>query len=273
MNAPGEQDIAALEELALALTRRAAEILTPLFARPQEARDKARGKGDFDPVTEADRAAERAMREMLARARPAHGVRGEEMEDTEGEGPFTWMLDPIDGTWSFICGLPTWMTLVALLFEGRPLLGAAAQPVTGEIFLGSPRGAWKVTAAGRAPLRTRTTASLSQALAGTTLPQLFTSERERRALAALRGGVRQLRHDADGMFYAMVAAGRMDIAFDTRLKPVDIAALIPIVRGAGGEITDWEGRPAPLGGQVIAAGSRALLDQALACMAGAAPAP
>ena len=266
---PDEETIRTMERFALALARRAGGVIAPLFRSGLKTGDKS-GRGEaFDPATEADRAAEEAMRDLVNEIFPAHGVIGEEMDDKPAEGPFTWVLDPIDGTRAFIYGVPTWMTLAALLHEGEPLVGVAFQPLTGDCFLGSPLGAWRVEMkdGSREPLRTRRTRALSAALTGTTLPEIYTTPRERRALAEMGEKALQLRFDADAYFYAMVAAGMIDIAFDTKMQPYDIAALVPIVRGAGGVVTDWDGGAYALGGQVVAAANPALLEAALEVLA------
>ena len=253
-----------LAEFALELAA-AGEVICPLF-RNSKVRDKS-AKGRFDPVTQADLAAERRMREMIRARYPDHGVRGEEMPESAAGGAYSWLLDPIDGTHSFVYGLPTWMTLVALLHEGRPLIGVASQPLLGEAFLGMPGGAWRIAAGRRERLRVRGTERLGQALTGTTLPDIYETAAQRAVLEAMRQAARQVRYDADAYFYALLAAGQTDLAFDTGLSAHDIAALIPIVRGAGGLITDWDGKADPLGGDVLAASTPALHDQALELLA------
>ena len=268
MPQPDERQIGELADFALALARRAGEVILPLFRTSLDARDKAGAGKRFDPVTTADRAAEEAMREMIARTYSDHGVIGEELPDSQGTGDFTWMLDPIDGTRAFLYGLPTWSTLVALLYKGKPFLGVMSQPFVGESFIGSPLGAWRIANARRERLNTRRTAKLDRALAGVTLPEIFTSPRQRHALSAMGEATREMRFDADAYFYAMLAAGQIDIVMDTALKPFDIAALIPIIRAAGGVITDWSGRPDPLGGDILASATPALHAQALARIGG-----
>ncbi len=260
------EDTESLSRFALRLAEAAGRVLLPRFARLPEVMEKPGGGKGFDPVTEADREAEAVMRRMITEAFPDHGISGEEMEERKAESPFRWVLDPLDGTRAFVYGLPTWMTLVALLHEDRPVIGVAHQPLLGESWLGTEDGAWKMDAQGRHPLSTRQPRPLTEALAGTTLPEIYRDARERHVLNVMRTKTRMLRHDADAWFYVLVAAGRIDIALDTRLAPYDIAALIPIVRGAGGVVTDWDGRPDPLGGRVIAASGPELLDEALRLM-------
>ncbi len=255
-----------LSRFALRLAEAAGRVIVPRFAETPEVMEKQGDEKGFDPVTEADREAEAMMRRMITETFPDHGISGEEMEERKTDSPFRWILDPLDGTRAFIYGLPTWMTLVALLHEDRPVIGVAHQPLLGRSWLGTESGAWKVDAEGRHPLSTRPGRPLAETLAGTTLPEIYRDARERHVLEMMRTRTRMLRYDADAWFYVMVATGRIDIALDTRLAPYDIAALIPIVRGAGGIVTDWDGRPDPLGGQVIAASGREVLEEALNLM-------
>ncbi|HHN73287.1 MAG TPA: histidinol-phosphatase [Thermopetrobacter sp.] len=274
MSVTDSDGIAALAGFALDLARAAGEEILPLFrSRGLGVDAKAQGpaaEGGFDPVTAADRRAEARMRAMIAAAHPDHGVRGEEMAASAAAPgcPWEWVLDPVDGTRAFVCGLPTWTTLIALLHEGRPLIGVIHQPFVGETFLGTPRGAWRIDAAGeKQQLAVRPAASLAEARAGTTLPDIYVTPRQRAMLAGMRARTRELRYDADAYFYTMVAAGHMDIAFDTAMQPFDVAALIPVVRGAGGVVCDWDGNPDPAAGDIIAASSPALLEEALAVLA------
>ena len=260
------EDTESLSRFALRVAEAAGHVLLPRFVQLPEVMEKRGGGKGFDPVTAADREAEAVMRRMIMEAYPEHGISGEEMEEWQADSPFRWVLDPLDGTRAFIYGLPTWMTLVALLHENRPVIGVARQPLLDESWLGTEGGAWKIDARGQHPLSTRPHRPMAEALAGTTLPEIYHDARERHVLEVMRNHTRMLRHDADAWFYVLVAAGRIDIALDTRLAPYDIAALIPIVRGAGGVVTDWDGRPDPLGGQVIAASTQELLDEALRLM-------
>ncbi len=258
-----------LAEFALLLAREAGDVIVPSFRTPLHARNKSAPGQDYDPVTGADLAAEARIRDLIGERFPDHGISGEEMAEKPAKGPFQWVVDPIDGTRSFVYGLPHWMTLVALLHEGRPIIGVARQPLVGESFLGMPDGAWLVTGNGRMPLRTRGGHDLSSAMAGTTLPEIYQSAGQRAVLSAMGKKTMQLRFDADAYFYALLAAGQIDLVFDTGMEPYDIAALIPIVRGAGGIITDWSGRPDPMGGDILAAATPELHAQALSVMGAA----
>jgi len=224
-------------------------------------------QGGFDPVTRADREAEEAMRAAIDARYPDHGILGEEHGEKTGRGGWRWVLDPIDGTRSFICGTPTWMTLVALEFEGRPVAGVAAQPYTGEIFAGDGRHAFLERGGIRKPLAASAETDLARVLAGTTAPHLFRAHGHQERLDRLVAGVRHLRWDADAYFHCMVAAGQLGVSLDTGLQAYDISALIPIIEGAGGIVSTWTGESAAKGGDIVASGNRTLHDKALELLA------
>ena len=176
------------------------------------------------------------------------------------------MLDPVDGTRSFICGMPTWATLIGLNFEDRPMVGLMNQPVVGDMFYGSPEGAWNDYRGTVNPIRTRQGVALPQARVGTTSPELYRSTRDQAAFQRLRSKVQLCRYGGDAYFFSVMAAGHLDIAMDANLQAYDIAPLLPIVTGAGGVYAEWTGGDASKGGNVITAGSQALLDEALAVL-------
>lgn len=257
-------DYARLEAFTLCLTEAAAAAALPLFRlRDLGTDNKLEHLSRFDPVTEADKGAERAIRALIKETFPEHGVIGEEYGEDRPDAEFVWVLDPVDGTRAFISGLPLWTTLIGLRHRGRPVLGAIAQPVLGEVFLGSPLGSRLVTASGSAPLRVRAAAPLAQAVMGTTDPFLFQGA-EADAYGHLVQATRLARYGCDAYAFAMVAQGTMDMALETGLKPWDIEAIIPVIENAGGVVSNWRGEPVgPEAGQVLAASSRALLDEAL----------
>ena len=245
--------------LALRLVREASALLRRAFFEAVQAADKgaAGGKG-FDPVTAADRAAEERMRTILHTEVPEDGIIGEEFgEDRAGAG-HVWVLDPIDGTRAFLCGLPTWTVLVALLREGRPALGVIHQPVMDFTVIGDGATCWRLRGAEATPARVRSTERLEEALCGTTLPKLYDTPHKQAFLRAVMARARHVQFDADALFYAQVACGRMDAAFDTSLALYDAAALAPVITGAGGVFTGWDGAPAPMGGNVLAAATKGL---------------
>ena len=264
-------DFAALETFALNLAAAAAEAALPLFRqRGLDEDNKLAAHNLFDPVTEADRGAERAIRALINRHFPDHGIIGEEYGSERENADYVWVLDPVDGTRAFISGLPVWTTLIGLRHESRPVLGLIAQPVLDEVFLGSPLGSRRITAAGSTPLRVRSCPDLKDAVIGTTDPYLFQGT-EMDAYTSLRHATKLQRYGCDAYMFAMVAQGTVDIALETGLKPWDIEAIIPVIENAGGVVTDWHGNPVGQdGGQVIATSSRALIDQALEHLASAA---
>lgn len=223
--------------------------------------------GRFDPVTEADQAAERAMLALIEREFPDHGVLGEEYGERPSKSGYQWILDPIDGTRAFISGLPTWGVLIGLYYEGRPLIGVMDQPFTQERYRGWMDGANVITRAGTHALKTRACASLKDATASTTSPDLFRGD-EARAWENVRNEAKLVRYGLDCYAYCMVAAGHMDAVIESGLKPFDIAALIPIITGAGGGVCAWNSGEASQGGRVLAYGDARVRDEAIARLAG-----
>lgn len=217
----------------------------------------------WDPVTEADRAGERVIRAMIEERFPDHGIHGEEYGIKEGRSPFTWILDPVDGTRAFICGMPTWTTLIGLNVEGRPRLGLMNQPHVGECFFGNPLGAWCDYAGSLRPLRVKERRPLADCIFCTTAPELYRSGTEQRILAAVTDRTRLRRFGGDAYFFSLTAAGQIDIAMDAHMQPYDIAPLIPVIEGAGGCVATWDGGPAENGGNVVAASHRDLLAEVL----------
>ncbi len=226
---------------------------------------------DFDPVTEADRAIEARIRALLAEARPQDGVLGEEQAETVGQSGRTWVVDPIDGTRAFIAGLPTWCVLIALYGPDGPLLSIIDQPFTGERYSGVlNEAAWLDHAGSRQPLRTRSGVErIEDAIVSTTDPGLFAGE-EAECFSALSQGAKVRRYGLDAYAYAALAAGGVDLVIESGLKAWDVGALIPVVSGAGGVITNWRGGPAHEGGQMLAAATPELHARALDLLAPAA---
>jgi len=243
----------------------ASSVILPLFRTRLTVEDK--GAKGFDPVTLADRAAEAAMRKLVGDHYPEHGIIGEEYGPEREDAEFVWVLDPIDGTRSFIAGLPLWGVLIGLLHKGQPLLGMMAQPFTGERFAGDCRSAWFTRNGGREPLAARSCAEVGAAVLLTTSPHLFRGN-DRPAYARVESAVRVARYGTDCYGYCMIAAGHADLVIEAGLQPYDIVALIPIIEGAGGRVTSWEGGSAAGGGRVVASGDHRLHDVILERLAG-----
>lgn len=249
------------EAFALELARVAADVTLPLFRTGAAAEDKGL-PGAFDPVTEADRGAEAAMRRLIEARFPDHGVVGEEYGADRPDAEFVWVLDPVDGTRAFVAGLPLWTTLIGLTHHGRPVVGAVAQPWLDEVFLGGPSGARCVARGTDTPIATRPCPRLNDAVISTTDPDIFTGA-ELGAWRQVRATARLTRLGCDAYAYAMLASGHMDLVAETALKPWDWTALVALIEAAGGTVTDWLGNTPHDDGRILAVGDAALTEQAL----------
>jgi inositol-phosphate phosphatase/L-galactose 1-phosphate phosphatase/histidinol-phosphatase len=240
----------------------AGAVLRRHFRTPFAIDDKA----DASPVTIADRDAEAAMRAIIAESCPGHGVLGEEHGADRLEAEWLWVLDPIDGTRAFITGKPSFGTLVALLHRGRPVLGIIDQPITNERWVGA---AGRETVLNGKPIAVRRCPDLAHAYLYTTAPELFVGADEA-PWRRIHDAVKHPRYGADCYAYGLVALGCVDLVVETTLKPYDYCALIPVIEGAGGIVTDWHGAPLGLGsdGRVIAAGDARVHAQAMALLRG-----
>ncbi|NJC40972.1 histidinol phosphatase-like enzyme (inositol monophosphatase family) [Brevundimonas alba] len=256
------------ELFALELAREAARVSLPYFRGTFEEVDKG-GAAGFDPVTQADREAEAAIRRLIAERYPDHGVIGEEYGEDRPDADHVWILDPIDGTRAFIAGLPLWTNLIALRNEGCPAVGVIGQPYLDEIFIGGPSGARLIKGADETPLRVRACAHLNDALIATTDPDLFNGA-ELGAWTQVRAAARLARLGCDAYAYAMLAAGRIDLVAESALKVWDWSALVPVIEAAGGEVTNWRGEAPDASGQILAVGDARLRDQALVALKRAA---
>ena len=237
------------------------EAILPFFRTSLGVENKG-GPGTFDPVTAADRAAETAMRTLIRESFPGHGIIGEEFGSDHDDAEYVWLLDPIDGTKSFICGLPAWGTLIGLTRGGEPVYGMMHQPFTRERFTGDSASAGYHGPAGERSLRVRRCASLSEAILSTTSPLLM-KEGDRRMFQKVEAAVRLSRYGGDCYAYCMLAAGHIDLVIETELKPYDILPLIPVIAGAGGVVTSWDGGSPKNGGRVVVAGDQRVHEQAL----------
>jgi histidinol-phosphatase len=242
------------------------ETILPFFRTSLSIDNKSAGH-DFDPVTEADRAAEAVMRRLIKASFPQHGIVGEEFGSEREDAEYVWVLDPIDGTKSFIAGFPIWGTLIALLHQGTPVFGMMHQPFIGERFSGDSGSAHYQGPSNQRKLAVRRCSSLRDATMYTTSPLLMNNA-DRAAFDRVGEGVRLNRYGGDCYSYCMLAAGHLDLVIETELKPHDIAALIPIITGAGGIVTTWEGKPAQGGGRIIAAGDPRVHEAAIRLLNG-----
>ena len=218
------------------------ETILPFFRTALSIEDKGRA-GGFDPVTAADHAAETAMRSLIRRTFPDHGIIGEEFGKERADAEYVWVLDPIDGTKSFICGMPAWGTLIALLRSGEPVYGLMNQPFTRERFSGDGGGAHYRGPNGKRDLHVRPCADLASAVLFTTSPLLMNAH-DRETFAQVEKTVRLSRYGGDCYAYCMLAAGHVDLVIETELKPYDVLPLVPIIIGAGGFIQLGRRRPA-----------------------------
>ena len=255
------------QETALAVARQMADAawgaIQPHWRNLKTVENKEQGHG-YDPVTEADKQAELAMRAVLAELRPEDGIRGEEFDDKPSQSGWTWVLDPVDGTRAFVAGLPVWTTLIGLCDEsGEPVIGVIDQPVLGERYLGWPGGAALEQDDQQTAIRVSSCDDLRQSVIATTDPFILTPP-EQGAWTHLRSTAQIIRYGLDAYAYARLAAGSIDLVAEAGLAPHDMAALIPVVRGAGGLACDWRGNPASIeNGQLVCASSQGVLHQAL----------
>jgi myo-inositol-1(or 4)-monophosphatase len=242
------------------------EAILPFFRTALGVDNKGSG-GVFDPVTAADRAAETAMRTLIRQTFPDHGIIGEEFGSERTDAEFVWVLDPIDGTKSFIAGMPAWGTLIALMRAGEPVYGMMHQPFTRERFSGDGGAARYRGPAGDRTLRVRHCGELASAILMTTSPLLM-KEADRTTFAKVEAAVRLSRYGGDCYAYCMLAAGHVDLVIETELKPYDILPLMPIIKGAGGIVTAWDGGPPNAGGRIVAAGDARVHARALEILNG-----
>jgi myo-inositol-1(or 4)-monophosphatase len=267
MSAVDEQTIAFAHRLADA----AGEVIRPYFRARIDVTDKrpvVRGHAVFDPVTEADKGAEKAIRAIIKRERPADGILGEEFGEEKGTNGLRWVLDPVDGTRGFITGRHEWGSLIALERDERPVLGILDQPVLHERFVGVNGEAFLHTKEARTPLHTRECTRLADAIVCATHPDAYFSKDEQAAFKRIEQGARMSRYGGDCYLFAALALGFIDIIVESTFNRWDVAALIPIVEGAGGVITDWQGGDCSAGGQILATGDARMHAQAMAILNG-----
>ena len=255
-------DLEASLALANELADAAGAAIRPHFRTPLTVDDKA----DLSPVTIADRAAEQAMRRLIAARFPKHGIIGEEYGREREDAEFVWVLDPIDGTKAFISGLPLFGTLIALAQRGKPILGIIDQPISRERWIGA---AGRATTHNSVPIRCRACPGVAAATIFATTPDMFKGA-DATSFARAAGAAKLVRYGADCYATGLLALGCIDMVIEAELKPYDYSALIPIVEGAGGIGTDWSGAPLDLqsDGRVIFAGDKRTHSDALALLRG-----
>src|SRR5258706_9545604 len=247
------------------LAKASGETILPFFRTALNVRDK-NNRGQFDPVTAADPGAEAAMRALIRRTFPDDGIIGEEFGEERPDAEYVWVLDPIDGTKSFISGMPAWGTLIALLRSGEPVFGMMNQPFTRERFSGDGGRAHYRGPNGKRDLRVRTCPDLASAVLFTTSPLLMNAH-DREIFAQVEKAVRLSRYGGDCYAYCMLAAGHVDLVIETELKSYDVLPLVPITAVAGCAVTTMEGGPAKAGGRVVVAGDARVHAQAMALLA------
>jgi len=247
------------------LSRIARDITLPLFASPKGVENKAEG-GAYDPVTQADIDAEDALRASIREAFPDDSIEGEERPDHVGTNDFSWTLDPIDGTRGFVAGVPVWSTLIALSHSHKPVLGMIDLPALDTTYIGrtdsEERRAWvQRRANANDALATSPCPEIRGGILGCTAPFGMFRPGELAAFKIIGSGTKFMRLGLDALGYGLLAEGRMDIIVEAGMKPCDVRALIPIVEGAGGRLTNWEGGSAANGGRVVAVGDAGLLPE------------
>ncbi|MEE8438247.1 MAG: histidinol-phosphatase [Micropepsaceae bacterium] len=248
----------------------AGAVIRPYFRKPIDVEEKKSTRaGDFDPVTAADKAAEQAIRALIIESYPSDGILGEEFGDTPGSSGYRWVLDPIDGTRAFISGQTMWGSLIALEKNDERVLGVLDQPFLRERFVGHGGKAEFHSPEGNSTLKTRPCEALSQAVISTTHPLTHFTDEEARLFAHIESGARLSRYGGDCYAYGLVAMGFIDLVMEAGLRHWDTAAIIPIIEGAGGIVSDWDGKPLSDGGNILAAGDARVHAEVLALIAAA----
>ncbi|MEM1366394.1 MAG: histidinol-phosphatase [Pseudomonadota bacterium] len=225
------------------------------------------GGDEFDPVTEADREAERVIRQAISAQYPNDKILGEEFGTNNNDAADGWIIDPVDGTRAFICGVPMWGTLVGRHEADHMVAGLMHQPFTGESYVATPEGAWLVRNGEETVLHTSKETQLSRAKMHTTSPRIFSPDTQA-PYDRVEAACRLPRYGCDCYGYALLAAGHIDLVVEAGLQTYDIAPMIPIIEGAGGVVRTWDGGNAKGGGNVIAAATEALYEEARLALIG-----
>jgi histidinol phosphatase-like enzyme (inositol monophosphatase family) len=258
-------DLEALQALAERIADETGQMLRADRKLPRGAANAFDTKDDSSPVTELDRRIEARMREMIGAAFPGHGILGEEFAPDRADAEFVWVIDPIDGTKQFIAGVPVYGTLISVTRAGTPVVGIIDHPITGERWAGA---AGRPTTLNGQPVRARTCARLSDALMSCSNPETI-GPGERAGFERVRAATKWRIYGASCYAYASLAAGRIDLSVDSGgHREVDYCALVPVIEGAGGVITDWSGRPLTIrsGNSLVAAGDRRRHAEALSLL-------
>jgi myo-inositol-1(or 4)-monophosphatase len=260
-------ELDAAHALAMTMAEAAGKVILPHFRAAIVVDDKGGARG-YDPVTVADRDAETVIRTAISREHPTHGIRGEEHGWQKGTSPYTWVIDPIDGTRSFITGQLHWATLIALNDVGVPVVGVMHQPFVGETFSAIAGGVarWQRNGVTRV-MHTRPCATLGSAVLASTTPDMFKTTATLSAFNRVRERVRLTRYGGDCYAYCLLAMGLIDVVIESSLQAYDIQALIPIIEAAGGMVTDWSGARCDEGGNVVACGDPVLHAEVLGLLA------
>jgi myo-inositol-1(or 4)-monophosphatase len=258
-----------VDEKLIAFANRLADasgaVIRPFFRQRIEVVHKP-GRAAFDPVTEADKGGERAIRAIIERERPDDGILGEEYGEKPGRNGLRWVLDPVDGTRAFITGRHEWGSLIALEENEVPVLGILDQPVLGERFLGVNGRSVLLEGETRTSLKVRQCPALKDAILCATDPSAYMSQAEQEAFARVKAEARLTRYHGDCYIFAMLAMGFVDVVIEGPLHRWDIAAMIPLVQGAGGIITGWDGEPWREGSRTLACGDSRVHEQAVALL-------
>ncbi len=256
-------DIKKLEPVLHELADCSAKVIIPFFRAKLDV-DEKHEKGIYDPVTEADRGAEKVMRALIEKRFADHGIIGEEFGDKAPDSELCWVFDPIDGTRAFIIGAPTWGTLIGLNQRNQPILGMMNQPFTGERFWGGPQGAYYQRFTDeKIRLTTSTVTDLTKATLASTAPEHFADKKDWRKFSALSDKTRMTRYGYDCYAYCLLSLGLVDLVCEAGLATYDIAPLVPIIRAAGGVVTTWENGDPTQGGAILASANQELHDKAL----------
>lgn len=260
MMAFSDSDLTQRLALLSTLQTAARSITLPLYENGMTVENKA--SQGYDPVTNADTQAENILREIITEACPNDAITGEEYDDVDGNSGWLWTLDPIDGTRAFVAGVPVWSTLIAVSFNDKPIIGLIDHPAMAVSYWGAPGRAWMIKDGGEElPITVRPCPVMKEAVLGCTEPLAMLNAGELAAYNMIRRGISFSRLGLDAFGYSLVSQGKMDIIIESGLKPCDVRALIPVIEGAGGKLTNWHGGSAVNGGQVIAVGDESLLPE------------